>query len=99
MKPLAQGIAWQMQPVYTPRWRNTSHLLDGDGGDNILIAEDADPRTVHPRNIQAGNIPLNSPALEPWTLSIRCTGHFTASRSLGAGEVCYTTQLAAKASN
>lgn len=84
-KPLAQGIAWQMQPVYSPDGKYIAFTSDADGGDNIWImnADGSNPRTVTQETFRL----LNSPAWSPDSQYLVARKHFTASRSLGAGEV------------
>lgn len=84
-KPLVQGIAWQMQPVYSPDGKHIAFTSDGDGGDNIWImdADGKNPRTVTQETFRL----LNSPAWSPDSQYLVARKHFTASRSLGAGEV------------
>ncbi|MGL5360536.1 MAG: amidohydrolase family protein, partial [Shewanella sp.] len=84
-KPLAQGIAWQMQPVYSPDGKYIAFTSDADGGDNIWImnADGSEPHTVTNETFRL----LNSPAWSPDSQYLVGRKHFTASRSLGAGEV------------
>ncbi|WP_447017912.1 amidohydrolase family protein [Shewanella algae] len=84
-KPLAQGIAWQMQPVYSPDGKYIAFTSDQDGGDNIWVmnADGSNPRPVTNETFRL----LNSPAWSPDSQYLVARKHFTASRSLGAGEV------------
>ncbi|MGX9461417.1 amidohydrolase family protein [Shewanella sp. A14] len=84
-KPLAQGIAWQMQPVYSPDGKYIAFTSDEDGGDNIWImnADGTNPRPVTNETFRL----LNSPAWSPDSQYLVARKHFTGTRSLGAGEV------------
>ncbi|QLE83620.1 amidohydrolase family protein [Shewanella sp. Scap07] len=84
-KPLASGIAWQMQPVYSPDGKYIAFTSDEDGGDNIWImdADGSNPRPVTKETFRL----LNSPAWSPDSQYLVARKHFTGSRSLGAGEV------------
>ena len=84
-KPLAKGIAWQMQPVYSPDGKYIAFTSDEDGGDNIWImeADGSNPRPVTTETFRL----LNSPAWSPDGQYLVARKHYTGSRSLGAGEV------------
>ncbi|CAM4134265.1 amidohydrolase family protein [Shewanella denitrificans] len=84
-KPLAKGIAWQMQPVYSPDGKYIAFTSDEDGGDNIWVMN-ADGSNPHPVTKETFRL-LNSPAWSPDSQYLVARKHFTASRSLGAGEV------------
>ncbi|MBT1446258.1 PD40 domain-containing protein [Shewanella sp. JM162201] len=82
---LASGIAWQMQPVYSPDGKYIAFTSDQDGGDNLWVmdADGKNPRAVTKETFRL----LNSPAWSPDSQYLVGRKHFTASRSLGAGEV------------
>ncbi|MBE8167220.1 MAG: hypothetical protein HAW66_02470 [Shewanella sp.] len=84
-KPLAKGIAWQMQPVYSPDGKYIAFTSDENGGDNIWVmnSDGSNPRAVTDETFRL----LNSPAWSPDSQYLVARKHFTSGRSLGAGEV------------
>ncbi|QDE29498.1 amidohydrolase family protein [Shewanella polaris] len=84
-KPLVKGIAWQMQPIYSPDGKYIAFTSDEDGGDNIWIMN-ADGTNPHPITAETFRL-LNSPAWSPDSQYLVARKHFTGTRSLGAGEV------------
>ncbi|MCL1125364.1 amidohydrolase family protein [Shewanella surugensis] len=84
-KVLASGIAWQMQPTYSPDGKWIAFTSDEDGGDNIWLMK-ADGSDKHPVTTETFQL-LNSPAWSPDSKYLVARKHFTGSRSLGAGEV------------
>ncbi|NRD71896.1 PD40 domain-containing protein [Shewanella sp. VB17] len=84
-KILAEGIAWQMQPIYSPDGQYIAFTSDEDGGDNIWImkADGSNPRPVTKEKFRL----LNSPAWSPDSQYLLARKHYTGSRSLGAGEI------------
>ena len=84
-KVLAKGIAWQMQPTYSPDGKYIAFTSDENGGDNIWImdADGSNPRAVTDETFRL----LNSPAWSPDSQYLVARKHYTGSRSLGAGEV------------
>lgn len=74
-----------MQPVYSPDGKYIAFTSDQDGGDNIWVmnADGSNPRQVTNETFRL----LNSPAWSPDSQYLVARKHFTASRSLGAGEV------------
>lgn len=82
---IAGGIAWQMQPVFSPDGKYIAYTSDVDGGDNIWVmeADGSNKRAVTKETFRL----LNSPAWSPDGQFLVARKHFTAQRSLGAGEV------------
>ena len=82
---LTNDIAWNMQPVFSPDGKTIAFTSDRDGGDNIWLmnADGSEARAVTNETFRL----LNSPAWSPDGQFIVARKHFTASRSLGAGEV------------
>ncbi len=84
-KPLTSGMAWDMQPLYTPDGNGLIYTSDRGGGDNIwrldLTTADAEPTPITDESFRL----LNSPAVwDDWVVARK---HFTGWRSLGAGEI------------
>ncbi|GLS84813.1 amidohydrolase family protein [Paraferrimonas haliotis] len=84
-KPLLKGIAWHMQPVFSPDGKSIAFTSDQGGGDNIWVmnADGSDVRAVTDETFRL----LNSPAWSPDSQYLIARKHFTGTRSLGAGEV------------
>ncbi|ACY13099.1 amidohydrolase family protein [Haliangium ochraceum] len=84
-KPLTSGIAWDMQPRYSPDGRFIAFTSDRGGGDNLWII---DRQGENPRQVSSENFRLvNSPAWTPDGQFLVGRKHFTSRRSLGAGEM------------
>lgn len=84
-KELIHDIAWQMQPRYSPDGKSIAFTSDQGGGDNIWIMDrdGKNPRQVSKESFRL----LNQPAWTPDGQYIVARKHFTAQRSLGAGEM------------
>jgi imidazolonepropionase-like amidohydrolase/Tol biopolymer transport system component len=84
-KALTDDVAWQMQPRYSPDGRRIAFTSDQGGGDNVWVMErdGSNPRAVTKEAFRL----LNSPAWTPDGEFLVARKHFTAQRSLGAGEV------------
>ena len=84
-KAIASGIAWDMQPRYSPNGRWIAFTSDRSGGDNIWIMnrDGSDPKQVSKETFRL----LTQPAWSPDSESLVARKHFTSERSLGAGEM------------
>jgi Tol biopolymer transport system component/imidazolonepropionase-like amidohydrolase len=82
---LTSDIGWQMQPRFSPDGQYIAFTSDQGGGDNIWImkADGSEQKAVTNETFRL----LNSPAWSPDGDFIVARKHFTATRSLGAGEV------------
>ncbi len=82
---LTAGMAWDMQPRYSPDGQQIAFTSDRGGGDNIwrMGADGSDPEAVSSEDFRL----LNSPAWSPDGEWIVARKHFTSRRSLGAGEI------------
>jgi len=84
-RSLTSGMAWDMQPRYSPDGASIAFTSDRGGGDNLwLIDRDGS----HPRQVTEEDFRLlNSPAWTPDGRFVAARKHFTSRRSLGAGEI------------
>ena len=82
---LTSGIAWDMQPRYSPDGSHIAFTSDRGGGDNIWIMgrDGTDPEAVSKEKVKL----LNSPVWTPDGQYIAARKHFTAHRSIGSGEI------------
>ena len=82
---LTQGMAWDMQPRYSPDGRHIAYTSDAGGGDNVWVmnADGSNPQQVTKESFRL----LNSPVWAPDGEFIAARKHFTSTRSLGAGEI------------
>ncbi len=84
-RAIASGVAWDMQPKWSPDGRLIAFTSDRAGGDNIWImeADGSNPTQVSKESFRL----LNQPEWSPDGQFIVARKHFTSSRSLGAGEL------------
>ncbi|HEY8180784.1 MAG TPA: amidohydrolase family protein [Thermoanaerobaculia bacterium] len=84
-KAITSGIAWDMQPRYSPNGKWIAFTSDRAGGDNIWIVDrdGSNPKQVTKETFRLVNEPYWTPDSE----FIVVRKHFTAERSLGAGEM------------
>lgn len=84
-KVISSGIAWDMQPRYSPNGKWIAFTSDRSGGDNIWIMnrDGSEPKQISKETFRL----LNQPAWAPDSESIVARKHFTSERSLGAGEM------------
>lgn len=84
-RPLTSGMAWDMQPRYSPNGRWIAFTSDRGGGDNIWIMDRSggQPRQVTKETFRL----LSQPAWSPDSEFIVARKHFSSTRSLGAGEM------------
>ncbi len=84
-KSLTSGIAWDMQPRYSPDGKWIAFTSDRSGGDNIWVVgrDGKNPQQVTKESFRLPN----SPAWTPDSQYIAARKHFTGTRSLGAGEI------------
>ncbi len=84
-RSLTSGLAWDMQPRFSPDGRKIAFTSDRAGGDNIWIM-DRDGSHLQQVTKESFRL-LNNPTWSPDGQYIVARKHFTASRSLGAGEM------------
>jgi imidazolonepropionase-like amidohydrolase/Tol biopolymer transport system component len=84
-KAIASGVAWQMQPRWSPDGKRIAFTSDAGGGDNLWVMDKdgANARQVSKESFRL----VNSPAWTPDGEFLLGHKHFTGRRSLGAGEI------------
>jgi len=84
-RAIASGVAWQMQPRYSPDGKRIAFTSDQGGGDNVWVM---DRDGTHARAVTSETFRLlNSPCWSPDGQWLAARKHFTSRRSLGAGEI------------
>jgi len=82
---LAGGKAWEVQPRFSPDGKLISYTSDKDGADNIWLMN-SDGSNKRPLTKETFRL-LNNASWTPDGQYVVARKHFTASRSLGAGEL------------
>lgn len=84
-KRIAEGLAWEVQPRFSPDGTRIAFTSDRGGGDNIWImnVDGSDKRQVTKEDFRL----LNQPAWSPDGRFIAAKKHFTTQRSAGTGEI------------
>lgn len=84
-KSINSGLAWSMQPRFSPDGSEIAFTSDAGGGNNIWImkADGSDARQLTEEDFRL----LNNPYWSPDGAYIAARKHFTTSRSLGTGEI------------
>jgi imidazolonepropionase-like amidohydrolase/Tol biopolymer transport system component len=82
---IAEGLAFEHQPRFSPDGRRIAFVSDRAGGDNVWImnVDGSDKRQVSKEDFRL----LNQPSWSPDGRFIVAKKHFTTGRSLGTGEV------------
>ena len=82
---IAEGLAYEHQPRFSPDGRRIAFTSDRGGGDNIWVmnVDGSDKRQVTKEDFRL----LNQPSWSPDGRFIVAKKHFTTGRSLGTGEV------------
>ena len=84
-RALTSGLAWDMQPRYSPDGTRIAFTSDRGGGDNLWVmrADGSDARQITKEDFRL----LNNPAWHPSGKYLVGRKHFTTRRSLGTGEL------------
>lgn len=84
-RSITSGIAWDMQPTYSPDGKSIAFTSDRDGGDNLYVMnrDGSNVRAISKESFRL----VNEPAWDPSGSWLVGRKHFTSRRSLGAGEM------------
>lgn len=84
-KRIAEGLAYEQQPRFSPDDKRIAFVSDRGGGDNIWVmnVDGSDKRQVTREDFRL----TNQPSWSPDGRFIVAKKHFTTARSLGTGEV------------
>jgi imidazolonepropionase-like amidohydrolase/Tol biopolymer transport system component len=82
---IASGLAWEIQPRFSPDGTQIAFTSDRAGGDNIWVM-DVDGENKKQVTKESFRL-LNNPTWSPDGKFIAARKHFTTSRSLGVGEI------------
>ncbi len=82
---IASGLAWEVQPRFSPDGSRIAFTSDRGGGDNIWVmnTDGSDMRQVTDESFRL----LNQPSWSPDGRFIIAKKHFTTGRSAGTGEI------------
>lgn len=82
---ITSGLAWDMQPRFSPEGERIAFTSDRSGGDNIWVLDlgKEEPKQVTKESFRL----MNNPAWHPDGKRLVAKKHFTTSRSLGTGEI------------
>lgn len=82
---IAEGLAYEHQPRFSPDGKRIAFVSDRAGGDNIWLmnSDGSDKRQISKEDFRL----LNQPSWSPDGQFIVAKKHFTTGRSLGTGEV------------
>ncbi len=83
--PIAEGMAWEMQPRFSPDGAMIAFTSDRAGGDNIWVM-DADGENKRQISKESFRL-LNNPTWSPDGRFIAARKHWTTRRSLGTGSI------------
>ena len=82
---IASGLAWEIQPRFSPDGSQIAFTSDAGGGDNVWVM-DADGENRRQITSESFRL-LNNPTWSPDGRYIAARKHFTTSRSAGTGEI------------